>query len=145
VKFIKNQIEKHPKLYEIFKFLLIGGFCTLVEYAVMALFLYVFKPPYAETIGSGVGHMIGFVFNYFLSILFVFTGKGNNLKKAKSPLGAFLFAFFTLIGIGIHILGMYLGYNLLHINEWVVKVVLTFIVLVFNYITRKVFIFKERK
>jgi putative flippase GtrA len=145
VKFIKAQIQRHPKLYEIFKFLLIGGICTLIDYAVMALFIYVFKPPYAEIIGSGVGHTVGVFLNYVFSILYVFTGSGNDLKRAKSIYGVAMFIILNLIGLGIHILGMYLGYNLLHINEWVVKVVLTLVVLVFNYITRKEFIFKERK
>jgi len=40
------------------------------------------------------------------------------------------------------IIGMYFGYNILGINEWLLKVFFTIVVLIYNYITRKIFIFK---
>lgn len=43
----------------------------------------------------------------------------------------------------IHILGMYVGFDVLHINEWIVKIVLTIIVLIYNYITKRLIIFKR--
>ena len=39
---------------------------------------------------------------------------------------------------------MYLGYDLLHIDEWIVKIFLTAVVLVYNYLTRKFFIFRKK-
>ena len=42
-------------------------------------------------------------------------------------------------------LGMFLGFNLLKINEWIVKIVMTLIVLIYNYITRKIFVFKDKE
>jgi putative flippase GtrA len=147
VKFLKKFFEKHPGLWEIFKFLVVGGVATVIDFVVMALVEYVWKPAYAEIIGTGLGFLCGLVFNYFLSIIFVFTGKGNNSAKAKTASGATLFIVLSVIGLGIHLLGMYVGYDLCHINEWVVKIVLTLVVLVFNYVTRKKLIFanKEKK
>lgn len=37
---------------------------------------------------------------------------------------------------------MYVGFDVLHINEWIVKIVLTIIVLIYNYITKRLIIFK---
>lgn len=38
---------------------------------------------------------------------------------------------------------MYVGFDVLHINEWIVKIVLTIIVLIYNYITKRLIIFKR--
>ena len=92
-------------------------------------------------IGTGVGFILGLVFNYIFSIIFVFDEKG----KSKSVGGFFLFAILSLIGLGIHLIGMYLGYDLMHMNEWIVKIVLTLVVLVYNYLTRKLLLFKKTK
>ena len=54
-----------------------------------------------------------------------------------------MFALLSLVGLCIHLIGMFIGYDLLGINEWIIKIVLTFVVLVFNYISRKKFVFKE--
>ena len=39
--------------------------------------------------------------------------------------------------------GMWLGYDICGINEWITKILMTMIVLVYNYVTRKLFIFKS--
>ena len=36
-----------------------------------------------------------------------------------------------------------LGYDILNINEWVTKIIMTLIVLVYNYATRKLIIYKK--
>ena len=41
---IKKFIEKHPTLWEIFKFLLVGGGATVVDFVVMSITLYMFAP-----------------------------------------------------------------------------------------------------
>ena len=94
----------------------------------------------STVLGTGIGFLVGLLFNYIFSIIFVFQTKGNS-KTAK---GFLLFSFLSAIGLGIHLLGMFLGYNLLGINEWLVKIFLTIVVLIYNYLTRKFFIFKNK-
>ena len=65
--------------------------------------------------------------------------KGNS----KSVKGAILFLVLSAIGLGINMLGMWVGYDLIGINEWITKILMTLIVLVYNYVTRKLFIFKK--
>lgn len=159
----KNKVsvffDKHKLLWEVLRFVIIGGLATIIDMFFMGLTLYIFQPQnYAHfynvffvrevapstvstIIGTGVGFILGLVFNYFFSIIFVFNEKGNS----KSIGGFFLFAFLSLIGLGIHLIGMYLGYDLMHVNEWIVKIVLTFVVLVYNYLTRKLLLFKKTK
>lgn len=157
---LKRIIEKYPRLWEIFKFLLIGGLATIVDYLFMALTLYILKPSayptflsmffgndyvppvYASVLGTAVGFLFGLLFNYLFSLIFVFTA--SDTSKAKGTKGFAIFAGLSLIGLGIHTLGMYIGVELMHINQWIMKIILTVIVLVFNYITRKKILFKTK-
>lgn len=158
MSFLKKCNEKFPLLMEIVRFCIVGGLATLVDMAVMGAVLYLFDPslyPHfynvwygggepstlATVIGTGTGFLLGLFVNYFLSVLFVFTEKG----KSKSVFGFAVFAVLSAIGLGIHLVGMYVGYDLLHINEWIVKVVLTAVVMVYNYVSKKLLLFKKEK
>lgn len=154
----KNFNEKHKKLCEIARFVIVGGIATVIDLFVMGLVLYAFEPALypkfyniwigggdpstlATVIGTGTGFVVSLVFNYILSVLFVYEDKGNS----KSVKGAILFAVFSIIGMLINMGGMWLGYDVCGINEWVTKIIMTLVVLVYNYITRKLFIFKKEK
>ena len=87
--------EKNPKLFEIFKFLIVGGFATIIDMLAMAVVLYVFDPKLYEynflntvignqepsdlvaVLGTGVGFILGLIFNYIFSIIFVFTSSNT--------------------------------------------------------------------
>ena len=145
------------KTKEIFRFLITGGFATIIDFFIMSMFIYItcnslfpnfidvflhgkqLAPTYIVVIATGLGFLISLVFNYILSCIFVF----DNGKTAQNKKGFFMFALLSLVGLCIHLIGMFIGYDLLGINEWIIKIVLTFVVLVFNYISRKKFVFKE--
>ena len=129
--------QRHPQLVEILRFLLIGGLATVIDYLVMALFLFFTA---ATVISTGLGFIAGLIFNYIFSILFVFRTTG----KSRSLQGFFLFTVLAIGGLTIHLIGMYLGHDLWHLNVRLVKVCLTLIVLVYNYLTRKFFIFNPQ-
>ena len=40
---------------------------------------------------------------------------------------------------------MWLGFDVCGINEWIVKILVTFVVLVYNYLSRKFIIFTDKK
>ncbi|MBP5307747.1 MAG: GtrA family protein [Clostridia bacterium] len=158
---IKEFIGKHPRLWEIFKFLIVGGGATIIDFVVMSAVLYFFAPDKYDGFfevfsGSGytpdtvaavasttIGFLAGLVFNYVFSLIFVFTA--SDTSKAKTGGGFAVFALLSSVGLLIHVVGMHLGYDLLHVNEWIVKIFLTLVVLVFNYLTRKYILFREEK
>lgn len=160
-KLLMTLEEKYPKYYEIFKFLIVGGFATIVDMLAMAIVLYIYSPNIYNynfintvigdaspsgiitVIGTGIGFIFGLTFNYIFSIIFVFNKTNTNFAKTKT--GFLVFALLSSVGFIIHTLGMALGYGILKINEWIVKIFLTLVVLVFNYITRKKIIFKNKK
>jgi putative flippase GtrA len=141
--------------------LVVGGFATVIDMLTMAIILYLFNPKLYEynlintifsnsspsniatIVGTGTGFILGLVFNYFLSIAFVFNKTNTDFAKTKT--GFISFAALSAIGLLIHTVGMALGYGILKINEWLIKIFLTLVVLVFNYTTRKKIIFKGEK
>ena len=153
--------NKYPKLYEIFKFLVVGGCATIIDMLTMALILYISKPSIynhnfintiigdanpnkiVTVIATGTGFIFGLLFNYIFSILIVFNKTNTNFAKTKK--GFLIFSLLSLVGFTIHTIGMAIGYGLLKINEWLVKIFLTFVVLIFNYISRKKIIFNKQK
>ena len=162
MKILISKIEKkYPNLYEIFKFLLVGGLATIIDMLTMALFLYISNPELYNhnlintvtgnespsnliaVLATVLGFIAGLLFNYILSIVFVFSNKNTDFAKTKK--GFISFSLLSLIGFLIHTLGMLIGYGYLKINEWLIKIFLTLIVLLFNYITRKKFIFTQKK
>lgn len=155
-KLIQKFNNQYPHLAEIMRFLIVGGLATIIDFLAMGITLYCFNPdlyPHfynvwinggnpstlATIIGSAIGFIAGLIFNYIFSIIFVFQEKGNS----QTTKGFIIFTLLSLGGLIIHILGMYLGYNILGINEWIVKIFFTLVVLVYNYITRKIVIFKS--
>lgn len=154
--FIRKLYEKYPTLMEIFRFLVVGGVATVVDMLVMALVQYLLEPElytdilsiftaegtgYVYVLGTACGFTVGLLVNYFLSVLFVFNHKG----KSKSTYGFIVFTALSLVGLGLHVLGMYLGNTLWQINAWAVKIVMTVIVLVYNYLSKRLILFKDGK
>lgn len=157
-QWIRQFNTTHPHLAEIIRFVIVGGTATVIDYFVMGLTLYCFNPTlyphfYQVWIGGGepstiaavistsVGFITSVIFNYTLSILFVFKEKGC----ARSAYGFLLFTTLAFGGLLINSSGMYLGYDILELNEWLVKTIFTLIVMVYNYTTRKIFLFKARQ
>lgn len=154
----KNFNEKHKRLCEIARFVIVGGIATVIDMLVMGIVLYAFEPALypkfynvwigkvgdpkviATVIGTGTGFIVSLIANYLLSIFFVYEDKGNS----KSVKGAVLFLILSAIGLFINMAGMWLGYDIIGINEWITKIIMTLIVLFYNYITRKMFIFKKQ-
>ncbi|MCH5154991.1 MAG: GtrA family protein [Clostridiales bacterium] len=147
-------IAAHPTLCEFARFIIVGGLATVVDMFVMGVVLYAFDPSLypafynvwygglspstaATVVGTCCGFLSGLIINYVLSVLFVFINKG----KSKSVFGFAVFAGLSAIGLGIHTGGMYIGYTLLGINEWIVKIFLTVVVLIYNYISKRLVLF----
>lgn len=149
--------EKHKKLCEIARFVIVGGIATVIDYFVMGIVLYLFDsslyPHFynvwigkvgepstlATVIGTGLGFCVSLIANYLLSVLFVYEEKGNS----KTVKGVILFVTLSVGGLLLNMLGMWLGFDVCGINEWVTKIIMTLVVLVYNYVTRKLFIFKK--
>ena len=90
---------------------------------------------------TATGFGVGLAVNYALSLLFVFT-QPKDRGKGRS-VGAFVvFGIVGLLGLLWTELGMWLGIEILEWNYMLVKVFVTGAVLVWNYLGRKILIFR---
>ena len=145
---------------EILKSVAVGLISNAVDFLLTAIFLYAYGNKYydgfwgvftgATTSGTPyspqvsvyiTATVIGFVFailvNYILSSIFVF--KYGNVGKNKR--GFIKFLIFSAIGLGITSLGSWIGYDVIGGNMWIVKLIVQFIVFIYNFVTRRLFIF----
>jgi len=95
-------------------------------------------------IATVFGFAVGLVVNYLLSLWFVFT-QPKDRGKGRS-VGAFLvFGVVGLMGLGWTELGMWVGVAVLEWHYMVVKVLVTGVVLMWNYLGRKILIFNSKE
>lgn len=132
-----------PLFFEFVRFCIVGGSAFLVDFCVLVLLNNILPELsglrlYIATAG---GFLAGLTFNYILSVRFVFISARKS-KVGRTVKAFLIFALVSAVGFGLTELGMFVGTELLLWHYMFVKVVVTGIVLMWNYIGRKVFIFK---
>lgn len=146
--FIKSQ-----RLYEFFKYCLVGGIAFVADTGTLLLLhrfllsdfeldLLLFRFTDGRTAAAAAaGFIVGLAVNYVLSVFFVFN-RPEQKDKGKT-VGAFLvFAAVGIVGLVLTELGMMLGVSLFGDRYLVfIKTVVAAIVLVWNYIGRKIFVY----
>jgi len=164
--------KKDSNIYlEILRFIVVGGGATVIdfvcEWAVFALLGDQISSFWSNAIAVTVGFLVSTVFNYLLSLIWVFKNVKDE-KKAKSAFSAIAFIALSAIGLGIGIglqeLGQYVCLNNFGVNIasvkfsnaftqnsgafWafcVVFVIKTSVTMVYNYVSRKLILFKAPK
>ena len=145
---------KKQRFFEIIRFLLVGGLSTILDYATtygLGLLLAGFW--FNAAVSNTVGHIIGLLVNFFLSVIFVYK-QVKNKEETKSFKAFALFVLVDIIGLLATILVMSLQdkfFPIVMINIFTLEIdiiwllckcVMTLICLIWNYIGRKKFIFK---
>ena len=145
--------NKKQLLAEIGRFLLIGGFATIVDYALFKLFNLVILTGLKENINLAISTFIGFVsgliINWVFSARFVY--RYNKKTTNKQFL---LYLLICVVGLGLTELGMLLASPafdkfyltiIIKFDFWKLffKCLMTLIVLILNYLGRKFLIFKK--
>lgn len=129
---------------EFSRYILVGGSAFLVDFGLLYIFKTFIFASLGQTglyISTAIGFAGGLVYNYILSLVFVFESAKTD-SKGRS-VGAFIvFAIIGIIGLLLTELGMYAGTEFLRANYLIVKVFVAAIVLIWNYGARKILIFK---
>ena len=122
----------------------VGGVSALVEWAVFSLLEYLLDMPYLLAI------ILAFIFstttNWFLGRTFTFKESAYKDKKAKE---IFLVFLVSAIGLGFNLLLMYLFVDVFGMNtnllKTIAKILSTGIVFIWNFLSRKLWIYKENE
>lgn len=128
---------------EFLRYAVVGGVAFLADFGALVgaqeLFLRDFS--WGIYVATVVGFLVGLLVNYVLSLKFVFTA-AEDRGKGRS-VGAFaVFGLIGVIGLGLTEFGMYVGIEHLNWNYMVVKLLVTGGVLAWNYLGRKLIIFR---
>lgn len=119
---------------QILKFGVVGGIAFLIDYVVLFCckeFLHL-----GVLTSAGIGFTVSVIFNYIASVKWVF-----DVNKEKDPKRNFIiFIVLSIVGLIITEIIMWFGTDMLHIHYLLVKIIATAIVMVFNFITRKMFL-----
>ena len=121
-------------LAQFMKFGIVGVIAFVIDYGFMVLLTEVFNVPYL--ISNKVSFIISVVFNYFASMRFVFKRKDDMSRRREF----IIFIVLSVIGLAINDVFMWLMVDFLYIDYRISKIVVTFIVAVWNFVTRKIFL-----
>lgn len=152
-----KQSKKELSL-EILRFLIVGSFATLVDYIVTWIFKNYVCSNLEVNLQVFVYTFAGFTAGLFTNwVLQKFVYRYITKEQQKSLFVFTKFVILALIGFGITWFGMRMSepihksvlfdFWFLHDIQlwfWVFKVVLTIIVLIINYIGRKLFVFNQK-
>jgi len=133
---IKLKDNTKKILLQIFKFAIVGGIAFIIDYVTLIICKEVFH--LNTLISAAIAFTVSVIFNYILSIKWVFDVSNKHSNKRNF----IIFIIFSLMGLGLTELIMWIGEDLLHISYLIVKIVATIIVMIFNFITRKIFLEK---
>ncbi len=120
---------------QILKFGVVGGIAFVIDYGILFLLAKVIG--LNELISAAISFIISLTFNYFLSTKWVFEA------KKQTPKEVIIFVLLSVVGLGINEVLIYLGTKKLGIDVMIVKLFATAIVMVYNFITRKLIIEKH--
>lgn len=128
-------IFKNKLLNQILKFGLVGGTAFVIDYVLLYFcteFLHIHY-----LISSIISFTVSVIFNYILSIKWIF-----DVKKKQDVKDFVIFIILSVIGLGINSLIMYVMVEKFGVYYMFSKIVSTAVVMVYNFITRKIFVEK---
>lgn len=148
--------ENIKKIFvQFMKFAVVGGISCVIDFGIYTILIKLFDVNYL--IAAFLGFMISLIFNYFASMKFVFVRKDDVSKKREFVIFAILSAIGLLLNEVI-IWACVEGYRQMNpisfnlagyqvdIDYWIeiiAKIVATGIVMIYNFVTRKIFIEKK--
>lgn len=133
------------ELVKVLLYLFVGGTAALVEWGLFYLFFTKLLPPlgllYTKTmlLATALGFCLSTLYHYFLGNVLVFNS-GSKYERGKEISLVFLV---SIIGLIFNLVLMYLFADVLKWHPMVSKVLTSCIVVVWNYLSRKKWIFRS--
>ena len=116
---------------QILRFLVVGGLAFFVDYGVLWALVDLLAVNYL--IASAISFAVSVIFNYVLSTLWVF-----DCSESGNKVGNFvIFVVLSIIGLLLNLAIMWLAVDVVKIHYLIAKIGSTGIVMVYNFITRK--------
>ncbi len=121
-------------LEQIIRFGAIGFICFFIDYGVLVFLTEVAGVDYL--LSSGISFSVSVIVNYILNMKYVFQPVEGRHKLVEF----IIYLILSVIGLGVNQLIMWFGVDKLGFSYLFVKIGATAIVMVYNFISRKIFL-----
>ena len=112
----------------------VGATAFVIDYGLLVLLTEVFGVPYL--ISATISFIVSLVYNYLMSMRFVFAHRKDMSRRREF----ILFCLFSAVGLVINDVLMWAGTDLLGVAYYLTKIFATAVVMVWNFVTRKLFL-----
>lgn len=119
---------------QIMKFGVVGVIAFVIDFGVMVFLTEVFGID--PVISATVSFIISVIFNYAASMRYVFSHR-EGMSRTREFI---IFAVLSAIGLGINDLLIWAGTDLASFDYRLVKIFATAVVMIWNFVTRKIFL-----
>ncbi len=120
-------------------YVIFGGFTTVVNLVSYALFTRLMHID--DFVAIFLSWVLAVFFAYITNKIWVFESKSTEAKQLFKEIVSFASA--RVATLGLEYVIMFIGVDMMHINDMIVKVFAQVLVIVANYIFSKLFIFKK--
>ena len=128
----KGTVQK--LIAQFMKFGVVGFIAFLIDYGLLAFCTEILHINYL--VSATIGFTVSVVFNYLASMRYVFRHKEDMSRRREFV----IFVILSVIGLIINNALLWAGVELLHVHYLIVKIFATAVVMVWNFVTRKVFL-----
>ena len=115
----------------------VGVICFGIDYGLMIFLTELCGISYL--VSSGISFSVSVVVNYTLSLKFVFETDKDNNKVVEF----LIFIILSVVGLGINQVLMWVCVDKLHVYYMISKIGVTGVVMVYNFVTRKLILEKS--
>ena len=119
---------------QLMKFGVVGFIAFLIDYGLLAFCTEILHINYL--VSATIGFTVSVVFNYLASMRYVFTYKEEMSRRREF----IIFVVLSIVGLVINNVILWAGVELLHVHYLIVKIFATAVVMVWNFVTRKIFL-----
>lgn len=119
---------------QIMKFGVVGVIAFAIDYGLLVFLTEVFGIDYL--VSATISFTVSVVFNYLASMRYVFAHREGLSRRREFA----IFVVLSVIGLIINNVCLWLGVDLFGIDYRISKIVVTAIVMVWNFVTRKLFL-----
>lgn len=149
--FFLGKKNSNKLFWEVYRFALVGLIAAVFDFASCYIVQFlIFKNAtdwYVTFLSVTAGFIIGVTINYFLSTYMVYKASKSNMSKTTK--GVIIFVVLSAIGLGLGIGIQYLLYDYLNVQKEIAFfsypvdfVIRTLVVMFYNYVSRKLIIYK---
>ncbi|HJA52368.1 sugar translocase [Massilimicrobiota sp. An142] len=124
-------------LNQILKFGVVGGLAFIIDYGILIFLTEVFHINYL--ISTTISFIVSVIFNYIMSIFWVFDVDENKNRTTVFS----VFIILSVIGLLLNDLFMWVFVDGMSIHYLIAKIIATLLVMIYNFITRKLFLEKR--